>query len=91
MGVLVTTWRCWSCKHEANLNLPHDTLPAPRCEKCQNMMLVVAIHQCVGCLRVYGEGTNKPIKGYCSVCWEEHLAEQRAHAERLRATIWSKQ
>ncbi len=89
MSVTIAKWRCWSCKHEAQLNLPHDHLPSPRCEKCNNAMLAVARHQCSRCDAVYGEGNNKPIRGWCSACWEWSLAQQRANAERIRARgLW---
>jgi len=83
MAVIIKDWRCWSCKHVEALNLPHDLLPNPRCPKCKNAMLAVAKHQCSGCNLVYGEGNNKPIRGFCNQCWENHLAEQRAHWRRI--------
>ena len=31
-------------------------------------------HICVHCSAPYGVGINKPQKGFCSECWEWHLA-----------------
>lgn len=40
-------------------------------------------HVCVNCGVVYGEGPNKPIKGFCSGCWDLHLATMRLNTRKL--------
>lgn len=40
---------------------------------------------CTGCGNNYGEGINKPQRGYCSQCWDNFLAACREKSGKLMA------
>lgn len=84
MALVAETWICCVCGVSRRLNLPKDLEPPPKCttENCGASMIPQLRHECSSCGVIYGEGKNKPIRGWCVDCWKLTLLEQQRNTRR---------